>query len=307
MNTYIKCNPTLLGYDFARERLNELGFDYIAFDDTCFREDLQWSRRRAMFERLIGLSATARPRLRRQAHQHVPGGRNPRRAAERGDVCPAARSSPLTIELARRIARQFDGRLRISYSAAPAAPGVRELYAAAGIWRSPRRPSSKPGGYERFSQIADLLLAGAERREDVDVDAVTELASRTASGKDYQKPIKPAKPHKIDAELPLAELLRRRAASGCPIQQDIPAYLSRVDGEKFAGRSNRRQAQRPAAHHRQPLPASLRRQVRARLLQAGARIRGHKLDAARGARFDRSWPSAPRPGQGAAAAVGTSP
>ena len=29
LNTYIKCNPTLLGYEFARQRLNELGFDYI--------------------------------------------------------------------------------------------------------------------------------------------------------------------------------------------------------------------------------------------------------------------------------------
>ena len=42
LNTYIKCNPTLLGYEFARQRLNELGFDYIVFDDTHFREDLQW-------------------------------------------------------------------------------------------------------------------------------------------------------------------------------------------------------------------------------------------------------------------------
>ena len=58
------------------------------------------------------------------------------------------------------------------------------------------------------------LIQVAERREDVDVDAVTELASRTASGKDYQKPIKPAKPHKIDAELPL--MLHASAMSANP-------------------------------------------------------------------------------------------
>ncbi|HJB54647.1 MAG TPA: putative selenate reductase subunit YgfK, partial [Candidatus Olsenella avistercoris] len=57
VNTYIKCNPTLLGYDFARERLNELGFDYIVFDDTHFREDLQWADAVPMFERLIELTA----------------------------------------------------------------------------------------------------------------------------------------------------------------------------------------------------------------------------------------------------------
>ena len=57
LNTYIKCNPTLLGYEFARQRLNELGFDYIVFDDTHFREDLQWVDAVPMFERLIALCA----------------------------------------------------------------------------------------------------------------------------------------------------------------------------------------------------------------------------------------------------------
>ena len=57
LNTYIKCNPTLLGYEFARQRLNELGFDYIVFDDTHFREDLQWADAVPMFERLIALCA----------------------------------------------------------------------------------------------------------------------------------------------------------------------------------------------------------------------------------------------------------
>ena len=42
LHTFIKCNPTLLGYEYARKRLDELGFDYVAFDDHHFVEDLQW-------------------------------------------------------------------------------------------------------------------------------------------------------------------------------------------------------------------------------------------------------------------------
>ena len=52
LNTFIKCNPTLLGYEFARERLDSLGFDYIVFDDHHFLEDLQWKDAIPMFERL---------------------------------------------------------------------------------------------------------------------------------------------------------------------------------------------------------------------------------------------------------------
>ena len=43
LHTFIKCNPTLLGYEYARKRLDELGFDYVAFDDHHFVEDLQLS------------------------------------------------------------------------------------------------------------------------------------------------------------------------------------------------------------------------------------------------------------------------
>ena len=37
LHTLVKCNPTILGYDFARKRLDEAGFDYISFGDTSGR------------------------------------------------------------------------------------------------------------------------------------------------------------------------------------------------------------------------------------------------------------------------------
>ena len=57
LNTYVKCNPTLLGYEFARKTLDGLGFDYIAFDDHHFVEDLQWADAVPMFQRLMKLTA----------------------------------------------------------------------------------------------------------------------------------------------------------------------------------------------------------------------------------------------------------
>ncbi len=133
VNTYIKCNPTLLGYDFARERLNELGFDYIVFDDTHFREDLQWVDAVPMFERLIKLCAEKGlafgVKLTNTFPVDVTRGELPSE-----EMYMSGRSLfPLTIELARRIARQFDGKLRISYSGGADARNIRELYAA-GIW-----------------------------------------------------------------------------------------------------------------------------------------------------------------------------
>ena len=173
--------------------------------------------------------------------------------------------------------------MRISYSGGADARNIRELYAA-GIWPITMATNVlKPGGYERFSQIAGLL-AGAERLDYVDVDAVTALASRTASGKDYQKPIKPAKPHKVDAELPLMSCFTAPCRTGCPIQQDIPAYLSRVDEGKLA-EALQIVVERNALPHITgnlcPHPCGAKCE-RSFYEPEGARIRESKLAAARG-------------------------
>lgn len=282
VSTYVKCNPTLLGYDFARGRLDELGFDYVSFDDTHFREDLQWADAVPMFDRLMelcderGLSFGVK--LTNTFPVDVTRGELPS-----NEMYMSGRSLfPLTIELARRIARQFDGRLRISYSGGADARNVRQLYAA-GIWPITMATNVlKPGGYERLSQVADLL-EGAGRVERVDVAAVTELAARTASGPEYRKPIKPARPHKVEAELPLMSCFTAPCRSGCPIQQDIPAYLSRVDEGRHA-EALRIIVERNALPHITgnlcPHPCGARCE-RSFYEPEGARIRGHKLDAAR--------------------------
>jgi len=40
INTYLKCNPTLLGYDTVRTIMDDMGYDYIKFDKEQFDVDL---------------------------------------------------------------------------------------------------------------------------------------------------------------------------------------------------------------------------------------------------------------------------
>ena len=56
LTTFIKCNPTLLGYEFARETLDKMGYDYIAFGRFHFEDDLQYVDAVPMLQRLIKLS-----------------------------------------------------------------------------------------------------------------------------------------------------------------------------------------------------------------------------------------------------------
>lgn len=154
LNTYIKCNPTLLGYEFARQRLNELGFDYIVFDDTHFREDLQWADAVPMFERLIALCAERGLEFGVKLTNTFPVDVT-RNELPSTEMYMSGRSLfSLTIEAARCITEQFDGKLRISYSGGATVYNIRALYDA-GIWPVTLATDVlKPGGYERFSQMA---------------------------------------------------------------------------------------------------------------------------------------------------------
>ncbi|MBR0444888.1 MAG: putative selenate reductase subunit YgfK, partial [Clostridia bacterium] len=51
LHTFVKCNPTILGYRSARKILDDLGFDYIVFDEHHFNEDLQYKDAVPMFRR----------------------------------------------------------------------------------------------------------------------------------------------------------------------------------------------------------------------------------------------------------------
>ncbi|GAI51997.1 unnamed protein product, partial [marine sediment metagenome] len=56
LHTFVKLNPTLLGYKLVREILDELGFNYINIKESTFTNDLQWDDAIGMLKRLYKLS-----------------------------------------------------------------------------------------------------------------------------------------------------------------------------------------------------------------------------------------------------------
>lgn len=283
LNTYIKCNPTLLGYDYARGRLDSLGFDYIAFDDKHFREDLQWADAIPMFERLIKLTAERGLSFGVKLTNTFPVDVT-RKELPSEEMYMSGRSLfPLTIHLARRISEQFDGKLRISYSGGADAQNIREVYGA-GIWPVTMATTVlKPGGYERFSQIASLL-ADVARKDDVDVAAVAALDEAVAASPKYKKPVKPMPTHKLDWPLPLTNCFTSPCRNNCPIEQDIPAYLAAVDEGRLDDAIAiiaERNALPFITGNLCPHPCSAKC-MRAFYEPEGAAIRASKLKAARG-------------------------
>ncbi|MBQ7501364.1 putative selenate reductase subunit YgfK [bacterium] len=235
LNTFVKCNPTLLGYDFARRTLDGMGYDYIQFDDNHFRTDLQWKDAVPMFTRLLKLAKENNVSFGLKltntfpvdiAHNELPG----------NEMYMSGRSLyPLTVELAKRISETFDGNMRISYSGGADFFNIAPLFEA-GIWPITFATTVlKPGGYQRCTQMAEKLAkVGYTPFKCVKVGAVKELAVSARTNVHHLKAIKPLPSRKIEAKVPKFDCFIAPCSHGCPIEQDIPEYVRLVGLGKYA-------------------------------------------------------------------------
>ena len=233
LNTFIKCNPTLLGYEYARKRLDGLGFDYIAFDDHHFLEDLQWADAIPMLRRLYDLCQERGLEFGVKITNTFPVDVT-RNELPSNEMYMAGRALfPLSIHVARLLTDEFQGKLRISYSGGATIENIKELFDA-GIWPITMATNIlKPGGYQRMSQIADELMeCGSERFSGVNVAALAAIDDGVEAKAMYKKPVKPLPERHVDKKLPLFDCFNAPCRGGCPIEQDIPAYLqAMVDGD----------------------------------------------------------------------------
>ena len=230
LHTYIKCNPTLLGYEFARKTLDDLGFGYIAFDDHHFLEDLQWADAVPMLERLIRLGEEKGLEFGVKLTNTFPVDVRAKELPSQEMYMSGRSLFPLTIEVSRRITEQFGGKLRISYSGGADYFNIGRIFDA-GIWPITMATTIlKPGGYQRMSQIAGLFKdCGTGAFSGVDVKKAEELAAYSKSDARYRKPLKPLPDRKNGEELPLLDCFSAPCRSNCPISQDIPAYLHAME------------------------------------------------------------------------------
>jgi len=235
LNTFVKCNPTILGYDFVRQTLDALGFDYVAFDDHHFNADLQHRDAVPMFRRLLaaaqenGLEFGLK--LSNTFPAQVKAGELP---AE--EMYMSGRSLyPLTIEMARRFSAEFGGKLRLSFSGGIDHFNIAALFAT-GVWPiTVATTILKPGGYQRLTQLAqDMQEVSYKVFEGVDVDALTRLAEDARVSARGRKPLKPIPPRKLKHKVPLTNCFTAPCKGGCPIGQDIPEYIELLGEGKSA-------------------------------------------------------------------------
>ena len=231
INTFVKLNPTLMGYDFVRDTFDRLGFGSIVLSRDSFEHDLQYSDAVPMVRRLkdfaiqhnqefgVKLSNTLAVV---NSKSYLPG----------AEMYMSGRTLfAVTINLAAKLAREFEGDLKVSYSGGATFFNAKDLFSA-GI-----RPITlatdvlKPGGYSRFKQIAESLedILNNSGYKKLDVGKIEKMAKDVFVSKYYNKKMHTiSDERKIKDKLPFTDCFVDPCSSQCPINQDIPEYLELV-------------------------------------------------------------------------------
>lgn len=234
LHTFIKCNPTLLGYEFARKTMNEMGYDYMAFGDFHFLDDLQYGDAVPMLRRLMVLADELGLEFGVKITNTFPVDVTRGELPSEEMYMSGRALFPLSISLAARLSHEFDGKLRISYSGGADFYNM-ERIVACGIWPvTVATTLLKPGGYQRFTQIAELWKQQEIKPwNSIDTEALENLAQAARGDARHKKGIKPLPKRKIEREVPLLDCFFAPCQEGCPIHQDIPAYIQLVGEGKY--------------------------------------------------------------------------
>jgi putative selenate reductase len=190
LNTYLKCNPTLLGAAQVRKILDETGYGYVTFDEEIFEHDISFEAAVELIKRL---------QLKAEANQLEFGVkltntfpvkiRNGELAGENMYMSGTA-LYPLTIGVAAKLGEALQGKLYISYSGGADTGNIAAI-CETGI--CPVTVSTfllKAGGYKNLSRLNHSLTnCHMKTNRLIRTDKLLELAERAVRDKNYHKPV----------------------------------------------------------------------------------------------------------------------
>ncbi|GHV94865.1 putative selenate reductase subunit YgfK [Spirochaetia bacterium] len=237
LHTYIKCNPTLLGYETARKLLDEMGYGYVSFDDHHFKNDLQLNDAVEMIRRLMALAKGKNISFGVKLTNTFPV-EIKRNELPGTEMYMSGRSLfPLSINVAKKLSAAFNGELPISYS------GGADYFNLTAILETGIRPVTaattilKPGGYERLTQLAALAekVPALGANSIINIKALNTLAEAIPKQERYRKEYRQQGLRKTSSALPLFDCAKAPCMDGgCPIHQRIPDYLAAVAAGNYS-------------------------------------------------------------------------
>ena len=210
INTYVKCNPTLLGYEFVRKAMDDLGYDYMAFTDFHFKDDLQYEDAVPMLKRLLETAAQEGLSFGVKLTNTFPVDIKRQELPGEEMYMSGKALFPLSISVASRLAESFDGKLPMSFSGGADQKNIDQIVGC-GIWPvTVATVLLKPGGYKWLTRIAEKAdTCEIEKCGNVQVEELKKLATDSLTDAHYRKTGRKAAGKRTEEKSPLLDCLKK--------------------------------------------------------------------------------------------------
>lgn len=237
LNTYVKMNPTLLGYDFVREILDRLGYDHIQLKRESFEHDLKFEEAIPMLKRLQEFASENGKEFGIKLSNTL-GVINTKNKLPGEEMYLSGRTLfPLTINLAYKISKELNGNINISYSGGANILNSKKIIQAGIYPVTYATDLLKPGGYLRLNQIVNDFELKQEFWEltfpKINLDILKELCEEVYRTDFYKKDFKETTTVQIKKSLPIFDCYLAPCEVTCPIEQDVSEYVFLVSQGRF--------------------------------------------------------------------------
>ena len=229
LDTFVKLNPTLLGYDTVRKVLDDLGFNYVVLKRESFEHDLQLSDAKAMLHRLVELAGKEGRKFGVKLTNTL-GNVNPQDVLPGDERYGSGRILlPLSTRVALILSEEFNGTLPISYSGGVSALSVKELFEIGIHPITLATDMLHPGGYAKMKQLCEICKEAPEawKKETIDVSRLRKFVVTVSSPKGIAgKEFRGTNSSKVGTPLSLFDCYVAPCVEACPIHQPIPEYVA---------------------------------------------------------------------------------
>ncbi len=237
LHTYVKLNPTLLGFEDVQEILNNRGYRYIELDRSAFEHDLQYADALPMIRRLQQ-TAAEQGRVFGIKLSNTLGTKNKLGRLPGDEMYMSGRALfPLTINLASRLATDLDGKINISFSGGASIYNVRDILETGIFPVTMVTDLLKPGGYARLMQMVEAVDAHSwpewTQAGQINLQKLNALAASALQDNYYSKERREVDSIKIKKALPVFDCYVSPCREACPIHQDVAEYIRLVEEERY--------------------------------------------------------------------------
>ena len=227
LHTLIKLNPTLLGKDELRDILNNKLRFKNNIPDIAFKHDLKYADALGIIQRLQqtadaeGLFFGVKLTNTLESTNH----KNIFPAHEQMLYMSGRALHPISVNVAKKLQNEFNGKLNVSFSAGADCFNICDLVDSGLKPVTVCSDILKPGGYARLSQYIESLSVERNSKSRTALEKLNAYAEEVLLNDDYKRDPFVNKSIKTRRPLGYFDCIHAPCVDECPTNQDIPEYL----------------------------------------------------------------------------------